>query len=59
MLTKKSLENINVEKLGLSFFDKSRVMYIKDEAYTPKLDRIAQGCLDLVFSNRNLENVLI
>jgi hypothetical protein len=59
MLTKKSVENIDVDKLTLSFFDKSRVLYIKDETYTPKLDRIAQGSLDILFTNRNLEDVLI
>lgn len=35
LLTKANLEKVDIEKLGLRFFDKARVQYVKDSTYAP------------------------
>lgn len=59
LLTKGSLENVDIEKLGLRFFDRARAQYVKDPTYAPVIEKVSQGTLDIIFSNHNLENLLV
>jgi hypothetical protein len=45
--------------LALSFFERSRVLYIKDYTYVPVIEKVTQGSLEVIFSNHNLENLLV
>lgn len=58
MINAKSLEKITFDKLSLSFMEKARIEYIKDNKYTPRIDNINQSSLFVLFTNPNLENVL-
>lgn len=55
MITPKTLENIVIDKLYLSFMERARIEYIKDNKYTPKIDKINQASLFVFFTNHNLE----
>jgi hypothetical protein len=58
-LNKKSLENVSIEKLGLGFFERSRALYLNDNTYAPAVEKVTQGTLEVIFSNHNLENLLV
>lgn len=58
MINAKSLENVTFDKLYLSFMEKARIEYIKDNKYTPKIDKINQASLQVLFTNHNLEKEL-
>lgn len=59
-LKEQALVNINVDDIkNLDFFDRCRLKYLKDRSFKPELDRISVATLGLIFSNHNLEPVLI
>jgi hypothetical protein len=54
LLTKESLEKVDLEKLSLRFFERARAQYVKDPTYAPVIEKISIGSLDIIFSNHNL-----
>lgn len=58
MITAKSLEKVVFDKMYLSFMEKARIEYLKDNKYTPKIDNINQASLFVLFTNHNLEKFL-
>lgn len=54
------MTKINLDDLkGLYFVDRSKISYLKDRSFKPELDRISASTLHLIFSNPNLESVLV
>lgn len=53
-VTKRHLENIDLDKLYLPYFSKTRAFQIKDPSFTPDLTRFTNNSLEIVLTNPNL-----
>ncbi len=57
-VTKRHLDTIDLDKLYLPYFTKTRAYYIKDPSYVPELTRFTNNSLEVILTNPNLEKYI-
>lgn len=55
---KRHLEHIDLDKIYLPYFAKTRALHLKDPSYTPDLTRFTNNSLEIIFTNPNLESYI-